>query len=379
MDRPFPTICAALSLLTSAVVLPPTPPAYAGSDRNAVIDLSFPVAGATTYSDTYSANRDGGQRRHQGTDLYGVKGQPVHAAVGGRVCFAPGIDGPMPAYGYIVRICTGTTVYSYIHLDNDTPGTDDGAGGHEGAYAPGIREGVTVTRGQLIGFMGDSGNAEDTPPHLHFDIYDTSLVDPAIASPPWRQHYRNPFPSLRAAQARGEGPADGQGGGALRLGHRGAAVAAWQTDLNAAIDAGLSADGAFGPATDAATRRFQTREGLEADGVVGPATRTAMERVRGAPGGAASPVAGAAGSAGTGFPGRLLRLTDPHLRGEDVRAWQQRMRGRGWRGSAGDPLDVDGVFGPDSDRAARLFQAEHGLVVDGIVGRATWDAVFAAG
>ncbi len=367
MDRSFPTICVAVSLAVLAVM----PTAHASTDRHATIDLSFPVSGPSTYSDTYNANRDGGSRRHQGTDIFGVKGQPIHAAVGGRVCFAPGIDEPMPAYGYMVRVCTGNVVYSYIHLNNDNPGTDDGQGGYRQAYAAGIREGVTVTRGQLLGYMGDSGNAEDTPVHLHFDIFDTDLVDPAIADRPWRQHYRNPFPSLRAAQARGDLP-----GGAMKMGHRGAEVRAWQTDLNSAIDAGIGVDGAFGPATDTATRRFQEIAGLTVDGVVGPATKAAMASRLGQQGQTptVTPVGNAAG--GSGFPGRLLRLEDPMMRGEDVRAWQTRMRQRGWRGADGAPLDVDGIFGSDSDRAARMFQEEKGLGADGIVGPATWDAAF---
>ena len=372
MDRFFPTICVVLTLL---LVMAVVPAAYAGSDLNATIDISFPVAGANTYSDTYLANRDGGARRHQATDIYGVKGQPIHAAVGGRVCFAPGIDEPMPAYGYIVRICTGNIVYSYIHLNNDNPGTDDGRGGHTQAYAPGIRVGTTVQRGELIGYMGDSGNAEDTPTHLHFSIFDEDLVDSSIADSPWRQHYLNPYPSLLAAERAGRVPGSSSVGGALKPGHRGDTVVAWQTDLNAAIDAGLATDGAFGPATEAATRRFQEQQGLTVDGVVGPATLGAMEARLGELG--RDPASKPAGStSGSEFPGRALRLQDPMLQGEDVRAWQQRMADRGWRGADGAPLDVDGYFGPDSDRAARLFQEEKGLTVDGIVGPATWGSAF---
>ena len=53
---------------------------------------------------------------------------------------------------------------------------------------------------------------------------------------------------------------------------------------------------------------------------------------------------------------------------EDVRTWQRRMAARGW------DVAVDGIFGAQSQAATRAFQAEKGLAVDGIVGRATWDA-----
>jgi hypothetical protein len=55
----------------------------------------------------------------------------------------------------------------YIHLDNDTAGTDDGLGW---GIADGIVEGTAVEAGQLIGWLGDSGNAEDSVPHLHFEL-----------------------------------------------------------------------------------------------------------------------------------------------------------------------------------------------------------------
>jgi peptidoglycan hydrolase-like protein with peptidoglycan-binding domain len=60
------------------------------------------------------------------------------------------------------------------------------------------------------------------------------------------------------------------------------------------------------------------------------------------------------------------------MRGEDVRTWQAQMARRGW------PITVDGVYGPESERICRQFQAEKGLAVDGVVGERTWDAAWAA-
>lgn len=70
------------------------------------------------------------------------------------------------------------------------------------------------------------------------------------------------------------------------------------------------------------------------------------------------------------FPGRLLRLAQPFLSGEDVRTWQAQMGNRGWT------IDTDGVFGPQADDICRRFQAEKGLGVDGVVGADTWRAAW---
>jgi hypothetical protein len=57
---------------------------------------------------------------------------------------------------------------------------------------------------------------------------------------------------------------------------------------------------------------------------------------------------------------------------EDLRRWQRRMKDRGWS------LDADGLYGPVTERVARQFQAEKGLVVDGLIGPATWAAAWTA-
>ncbi|MBA2316408.1 MAG: cell wall-binding repeat-containing protein [Euzebyales bacterium] len=215
--------------LAAALVVALTPalggiatPAAAGTvtDYDTVIDITFPVSGPVSYADDYGADRGTGSRRHQATDVEAAKHQHVHAAAAGEVCRITGIDEPMPAWGYQIVVCGDDgREYGYVHLNNDTPGTDDGLGGPERAYAPGIERDVRVERGQWIGYVGDSGNAESTAPHLHFQILDEDLVDPRIAEPPWVQGRLNPFPSLEAAVARGDVP-DAPGGGGSEDGGR---------------------------------------------------------------------------------------------------------------------------------------------------------------
>lgn len=170
-----------------------------------VVDLTFPVSGDVHYTDDYHHDREGGLRKHQATDIFAAKLAHIHAAVGGTICFITGIDEPPPSYGYLITICGDDSLqYTYIHINNDNPGTDDGQGGRGFAYAPGIDEGMRVERGQWIGHVGDSGNAEYTSPHLHFEIFDPYLVDPRLAVEPYEQGRINPFNSLEAARARGD-------------------------------------------------------------------------------------------------------------------------------------------------------------------------------
>ncbi len=139
-------------------------------------DIIFPVQGGASFTDDFGDARSG--HLHEGNDLMAPKMTPILAARGGTVVSAPATE---PDYGYNISIAGDDGYkYNYLHINNDTPGTDDGLGGPQYAYAPGIAAGVTVAQGQHIAWVGDSGNAESVGSHLHFEIRiaDGSAIDP---------------------------------------------------------------------------------------------------------------------------------------------------------------------------------------------------------
>ena len=139
--------------------------------------IIFPVQGGAIFSDDFGDARSGG-RLHEGNDLIASKMTPILAARGGIVVSAATIE---PSYGYLLSIAGDDGYkYNYLHINNDTPWTDDNKGGVLYAYAPDIVRGVGVTQGQFIAYVGDSGNAETTSSHLHFEIRlpDESAINP---------------------------------------------------------------------------------------------------------------------------------------------------------------------------------------------------------
>ncbi|HVR32406.1 MAG TPA: M23 family metallopeptidase [Acidimicrobiia bacterium] len=150
------------------------------------LHLAFPQdPDVTWFLDTFGARRGGGHV-HIGVDLHAPKGSPVYA-------IAPGIVTRVSIgqrAGAYIQIDHGPTWNSwYMHLNTDEPGTNNRRGGFATALAPGIEVGVFVDAGQLIGYVGDSGNAEGTVPHTHFELHRNGR---AI----------DPFPMLVEAQER---------------------------------------------------------------------------------------------------------------------------------------------------------------------------------
>lgn len=164
-------------------------------DERIVVPILFPFLERRPWQDDWGAPRSG--HRHEGNDILAPKGTPVLAVVDGTLDWM-NFEGkiscynPYPYYNILLRGDDGND-YFYVHLNNDSPDgkggyTDDGLGGPEHAYAPGLRNGSRVKAGQIIGYTGDSGNAEDSIPHLHFEIHIGGWKNP-----------RNPYWSLMAA------------------------------------------------------------------------------------------------------------------------------------------------------------------------------------
>ncbi|HUR22836.1 MAG TPA: peptidoglycan DD-metalloendopeptidase family protein [Acidimicrobiales bacterium] len=140
--------------------------------------IQFPVAEAVSFGDDFGDPRSGG-RTHEGNDLMGRKMQPLLAAVDSTIKLAR-IDTAGLAGNMLTLVDDEGWRYNYIHLNNDSPGTDDNLNLPELVFPAGIRAGVRVKAGQHLSFLGDSGNAESTAPHLHFEIRrpDGSPIDP---------------------------------------------------------------------------------------------------------------------------------------------------------------------------------------------------------
>lgn len=162
-----------LTVIALVVALVPVGTAVAAPDADGIYPIVFPVQGPNYYTDTFGAPRSGG-RTHQGQDImtYGQKGVPVVAAAAGTVFWMSS-----DCCALAIRHADNWSTW-YIHLNNDTQ-NEDGSWSDDGkgwGIADGVVIGTKVEAGQLIGWVGDSGNAEDTAPHLHFELRSPSNI-----------------------------------------------------------------------------------------------------------------------------------------------------------------------------------------------------------
>ncbi len=143
--------------------------------------LTFPVQGGRSndIGSRFGAPRDGGVRDHHGVDIFARRGTPALAATAATVSRVE----LTPVGGKVVWLRDerrSQTLY-YAHLDSQY-------------VAPGAR----LEPGDTVGFVGNTGNARTTPPHLHFGVYSRGPVDPW----PFIVRVRGSVPALTADTSR---------------------------------------------------------------------------------------------------------------------------------------------------------------------------------
>jgi murein DD-endopeptidase MepM/ murein hydrolase activator NlpD len=130
----------------------------------------FPVAGKCGFVDSWMAPRSGG-RRHEGVDIISPRGTPVVAAVDGTIT-RQGFDSPGSLGGNTLRLTAAGPTGTYYFM------------GHFESFAEGIKVGAEVKAGDVIAYVGSTGNT--SVPHLHFEVHPNG--GPAV----------NPYPVVKA-------------------------------------------------------------------------------------------------------------------------------------------------------------------------------------
>jgi hypothetical protein len=130
--------------------------------------LVFPVLGEASYTNDFGDAR--GQGGHEGNDIMAPRRALALAAEAGTVKFHT-----TSSRAGCMLYLTGVsgTEYLYIHLNNDVGDGNDNRGSCVPgvAYAKGLRSGARVKAGQVIAYVGDSGDADGGNPHLHFEVH----------------------------------------------------------------------------------------------------------------------------------------------------------------------------------------------------------------
>jgi murein DD-endopeptidase MepM/ murein hydrolase activator NlpD len=142
--------------------------------------LAMPLQGVkpAELRDSFAEERDS-VRRHEAIDIFAPRGTPVYAVDDGRVVkLFNSKQGGLTVYQFDP---TETYCYYYAHLER---------------YAAGVSEGAAIRKGNLIGYVGSTGNAPAATPHLHFSIF---KLGPEKQW--WRGAAMNPFPVLGGSKS----------------------------------------------------------------------------------------------------------------------------------------------------------------------------------
>jgi murein DD-endopeptidase MepM/ murein hydrolase activator NlpD len=123
-----------------------------GLPEHLATTITCPVAGDVSFTDTYGAPRSEG-RSHEGVDMFAAEGTPLVAVTDGVTFLVENVDDDIGGISLWIRAANGDTYY-YAHNQGNT-----------------VAEGQRVRSGEVVGYLGRSGNAVGTPPHLHFEVH----------------------------------------------------------------------------------------------------------------------------------------------------------------------------------------------------------------
>ena len=139
--------------------------------------LLFPLPHAQSKGLRDSFNEKRGGHAHEAVDIMAPRGTPVRAVDDGRIAkLFTSVPGGITIYQFDA---TDTFTYYYAHLDR---------------YADGLAEGALVKRGDVIGYVGSTGNAAPNAPHLHFAIFRLGMLHQW-----WKGKPIDPYPYLAVA------------------------------------------------------------------------------------------------------------------------------------------------------------------------------------
>jgi murein DD-endopeptidase MepM/ murein hydrolase activator NlpD len=173
-------LCALLLAVGALAVRAPAGGAPAVGASSSISELSPPIRGLALANlrDMFNELHNG--HPHDAIDIMEPRGTPVLAVVSGTIrklfLSRPG--------GNTIYLFDEQQVYCYYYA-------------HLNGYAEGLREGLPVARGDVIGFVGSSGNADASAPHLHFAVFE---LGPERVW--WKGQAIDPYPGLVAAVQR---------------------------------------------------------------------------------------------------------------------------------------------------------------------------------